>query len=153
VDHFPDEDQRQYIYANPAIHGMHNRPEAWYARKALEIQSRGGRKFWFGKASARMRWLQKKRAESSKAHGIFGDALPERSDPQPRAYARPLDFGDVPEGQLPEDVRQNEGWLKACEWFREQQSLHGIRLRESKRCEQEANDYYNMMVFQGGSSL
>jgi hypothetical protein len=127
---------------------MHSRSQAWYAKKALEIQARGGRKFWFGKAPARIRWLQRKRVESHQIRGITGGKLPSRSDPQPQTYTRPLDFGDVPEAELPEDVRQNPGWLKACEWFRQQQNLRGIRLRQSKRCEKEANDYFNIMVYE-----
>lgn len=75
--------------------------------------------------------------------------MPERADPEPGAYRRPLDFGDVPESKLPEKVRQNPDWLKACEWFRQQQNLRDMRLRESKRCEQEANEYY-MILSQGG---
>ncbi|KID87228.1 hypothetical protein MGU_05638 [Metarhizium guizhouense ARSEF 977] len=143
------EGQTTYIYANPAIHGMHNRSEAWYEKKALEIQLRGGRKFWFGKVSARLRWLQRKRIRSSKAQDVNCDQMPERADPEPGAYRRPLDFGDVPESKLPEKVRQNPDWLKACEWFRQQQNLRDMRLRESKRCEQEANEYY-MILSQGG---
>lgn len=145
----PRESQRRYIHANPAIHGMHNRPDVWYARKAQEIQDRGGRKFWFGKVAARLRWLKSKRSESAKAKPVDENTLPERSDPEPRTYNRPLDFGDVPESQLPEDVQQNEDWLKACAWFRQQQNMREIRLRESKRCEQEANEYYKI-ISQGG---
>ncbi|EFY93849.1 hypothetical protein MAC_00340 [Metarhizium acridum CQMa 102] len=143
------EGQRMYIYANPAVHGMHNRSEAWHEKKALEIQARGGRKFWFGKVSARLRWLQRKRIGSSKAQDVNCDQMPERPNPEPGAYRRPLDFGDVPESKLPEKVRQNPDWLKACEWFRQQRNLQDIRLRESKRCEQEANEYY-MILSQGG---
>lgn len=149
IENKPPLSQTTYIYANPAIHGMHNRSKAWHEKKALEIQSRGGRKFWFSKVSARLRWLQSKRIRSSKTQDVTCDQMPERADPEPGAYRRPLDFGDVPESKLPEKVRQNPDWLKACEWFRQQQNLRDMRLRESKRCEQEANEYY-MILSQGG---
>ncbi|TWU79177.1 hypothetical protein ED733_008891 [Metarhizium rileyi] len=138
-----------YIHANPAIHGMHNRSEAWYEWKTREIQSRGGRKFWFGKTCARIRWLRRLRSKFPSARDVKGDMIPERSVPEPRAYRRPLDFGDVPESELPEEVRQDPEWSRACRWFRQQRNLQDLRLRESKRCEQEANDYY-MTISQGG---
>lgn len=143
------EDERQYIHANPAIHRIHNRPKVWYARKALEIQARGGRKFWFGKVAKRVQWLRRQHTEPSKEQEVNSHVLTERSDPEPQTYTRPLDFGDVPESKLPEDVRENADWLKACEWFRQQQGLKEVRLRESKRCEQEANEYYKI-ISQGG---
>ncbi|KHN96917.1 uncharacterized protein MAM_05026 [Metarhizium album ARSEF 1941] len=143
------EDQGRYMYANPAIHGMHNRSEAWHEKMALEIQSRGGRKFWLGKVAPRLRWLRRERTESFKVKGVTGNQMPRRSDPEPQGYRRPLDFGDVPELELPEKVRQNPDWVKACEWMRQQRNMQGVRHRESKRCEQEANEYY-MIISQGG---
>jgi hypothetical protein len=129
---------------------MHDRSDAWHAQKALEIQQRGGRKFWFGKAVARQLWLDKKEAESasSKEQALNGDTPPERREPQPRAYKRPVDFGDVPEAKLPEEVQQNPDWLKACAWFRRQHNLRDVRRRASKKYAQEANEYFNILTRQ-----
>ncbi|QUC16120.1 uncharacterized protein UV8b_00361 [Ustilaginoidea virens] len=131
---WPSGGQVRFIHANPAVHRMHVRSEAWFAKKSAEIRARGGRKFWLGKVSQRLRWLQSERLklQARRAEAKAQGGLPERPDPQPQTYSVPLDFGDVPEGDLPEEVRKNPAWRKACEYFRENHRLRRIRQRESK---------------------
>lgn len=129
------EDRRLYIHANPAIHLCHNRSEEWHREKALEIQARGGRKAWFGKVIERQRWLraqqQQRRASTT---------------PHPWSYSWPLDFGEVPEAQLLEDVQQNIGWLKACAWHRETERRRVLRRRESRMSEVETQQFYRNVM-------
>ncbi|KAM0418857.1 hypothetical protein ACHAPT_012222 [Fusarium lateritium] len=115
------EEHRLFLPANPAIHRMHNRSEDWYKKKCQEIKKRPKRKAWFGKVLERQRWLQAQEAkldEECEQARLAGREPPFR-EPQPRGYKRILDFGDVPEEELPEDVRNNPAWLRACAWHRE----------------------------------
>ncbi|UKZ72997.1 hypothetical protein TrVFT333_000636 [Trichoderma virens FT-333] len=130
------EDQSQYLAINPAIHFSYNRSEEWYKEKALEIQARGGRKAWFGKVIERRRWLRaKEKAEDERNASI---QEPTRIDPRPWSYDRIIDFGDVPEEELPEDVLQNPAWVKACAWHRENQAKRILRDRAARDANREA---------------
>ncbi|CCE28246.1 uncharacterized protein CPUR_01720 [Claviceps purpurea 20.1] len=143
------EEKRLYIYANPAIHLMHRKSTAWYERKVSEIECRPGRKYWFGDVSGRLRWLQacaeereqeherERKAREGSKRGKGKVVLPQRRDAQPWVCSRALDFGDVPEHELPDYVQQNPAWLKACEFFREAQERREAALRDSESCEEE----------------
>ncbi|KAL6701092.1 hypothetical protein J3F84DRAFT_392758 [Trichoderma pleuroticola] len=130
------EDQGQYLAINPAIHYPYNRSEEWYKEKALAIQARRGRKAWFGKVIERRRWLRaKERAEDERNAAT---QKPTRVDPQPWSYDRIIDFGDVAEEELPEDVLQNPAWVKACAWHRENQAKRVLRDRAARNANREA---------------
>lgn len=133
-------DQRKYLAVNPAIHLTHYRSDEWFKQKALEIQSRGGRKAWFGKVIERRRWIRaKERAEEEKQKAAkMSNKKPKRVDPQPWSYNRIMDFGDVPEEELPEDVLQNPAWVKACAWHRENEAKRVLRDRAAKEAHREA---------------
>ena len=122
---------RLYLPVNPAIHRSHDRTQKWHDDKTREIQERGSRKRWFGKAAARLQWLyEKEQLEQTQrqqhaqisAANTSREILPllhsQRQDPKPRTSVRALDFGDVREEALPADVRANPAWLKAAEWHR-----------------------------------
>lgn len=141
-----------YLHIDPAIHYAHNRSEEWFKAKAQEIESRGGRKAWFGKAVKRVRWL---RAQAKREKRLAnGHGLPQRrADPQPWKYNRPVDFGDVPESQLPDDVLQNPIWLRYCAHFREIERVRMLRYREAKKSKQETQEFYkNVMAGMRSSS-
>lgn len=121
------EDQRLYVHADPRIHTLHNRSERWHKAKAREIQARGGRKRWFGKAAERIRWVQCQKNEKERDLRLGRPGL--RPEPKPWTYTRPLDFEDVPESDLPEDVLRNPDWLKACAFF-----------RDARRAREQASD-------------
>lgn len=142
--------QRGFVHANPAIHLMHNRPKSWFLRKNAEIRARGNRKRWFGRVGARLRFIRfwKRKEESKRKDALRRGQLPEQIDPQPRTFSRPLDFGLVPESELPEEVLQNSGWKKACAFFRENRRLRDSRRQDLRRCEEETNEYL-MMLEQG----
>lgn len=115
-DEISSQGQRQYIHANPATHLMHNRSKTWHAWKAIEIQSRHGQKFWFGKVSARLRWFRANQALPRGTRSREDTTRANRhSEAQPcmHMHSRALDFGDIPEEELPGYVRENTGWLKA----------------------------------------
>ncbi|KAG6045945.1 hypothetical protein E4U39_001792 [Claviceps sp. Clav50 group G5] len=143
------EEERLYIYANPAIHLMHRKSAAWYERKVSEIECRPGRKYWFGDVSGRLRWLQacaeereqeherERKAREGPRRGKGKAVLPQRRDAQPWVCSRALDFGDVPEHELPDYVQQNPAWLKACEFFRQAQERREAAPRDSESCEEE----------------
>ncbi|KAG5925274.1 hypothetical protein E4U61_000051 [Claviceps capensis] len=143
------EEKRLYIYANPAIHLMHRKSADWYERKVSEIECRPGRKYWFGDVSGRLRWLQacaeereqererERKAREGPRRGKGKVVLPQRRDAQPWVCSRALDFGDVPEHELPDYVQQNPAWLKACEFFRQAQERREAALHDSESCEEE----------------
>ncbi|KAG5974361.1 hypothetical protein E4U58_003149 [Claviceps cyperi] len=143
------EEKRLYIYANPAIHLTHRKSAAWYKRKVSEIECRPGRKYWFGDVSGRLRWLQacaeereqdrerERKAREGPRRGKGKAVLPQCRDAQPWVCSRALDFGDVPEHELPDSVRQNPAWLKACEFFRQDQERREAALRDSESCKEE----------------
>ncbi|KJZ79520.1 hypothetical protein HIM_00989 [Hirsutella minnesotensis 3608] len=143
------EEQRRYIHANPMIHLVHNRSDSWHDEKAKEIQERGGRKAWFGKVIERLRWLRIQRVAS---RSLALDH--ERPTPEPWSYNRPLDFGHVPESQLPEYVLRNENWRKACAWHREmhqaRKNLHhqrkANRLCAVRDSEQKTQQFYQNIL-------
>ncbi|KAF7550993.1 hypothetical protein G7Z17_g5325 [Cylindrodendrum hubeiense] len=140
------EDDRLALHVNPAIHGMHNRSEEWYQKKAKEIESRGGRKAWFGKVLERQRFVRSAEAEAEKEHQrvLRTGAMPPRRDPQPWMYKKPLDFGDIPEKDLPEDVKKNKAWLKACAWHRETNNQSRQRHVHVRRIAKEAKQHANV---------
>ncbi|EGX96922.1 hypothetical protein CCM_01580 [Cordyceps militaris CM01] len=114
-------DARIFVPANPAIHGPVVRSKKWWKDKRREIRDRPKRKTWFGKVTQRMRWLYNKQmaAEAKRQAPVRGAAgRRTRQDPQPAAYKRIIDFGDVPADRLPADVLSTPGWAKACEWQR-----------------------------------
>lgn len=115
---------------NPAIHYPYKRSEEWYKEKALAIQARRGRKAWFGKVIERRRWLRAK--EKAEDERNAATQKPTRIDPQPWSYDRIIDFGDVPEEELPDDVLQNPAWVKACAWHRENQAKRVFRERAAR---------------------
>ncbi|KAL6873257.1 hypothetical protein HDV57DRAFT_246202 [Trichoderma longibrachiatum] len=135
--------QRQYLAVNPTIHMVHNRSDAWHKQKALEIQARGGRKAWFGKVIERRRWMRaNERAKEEEQKAVkTSNKKPKRADPQPWSYDRIMDFGDVPEEELPEDVLQNPAWVKACAWHRENEAKRVLRDRAAKEAHREAWNY------------
>ncbi|KAL6807140.1 hypothetical protein GGI42DRAFT_268772 [Trichoderma sp. SZMC 28013] len=132
----PIEDRGQYLPINPAIHYPYNRSEEWYKEKAVAIQARRGRKAWFGKVIERRRWLRAK--EKAEDERNAATPKPTRIDPQPWSYDRIIDFGDVPEEELPEDVLQNPAWVKACAWHRENQAKRVLRDRAARDANREA---------------
>ncbi|RDA86274.1 hypothetical protein CP532_5691 [Ophiocordyceps camponoti-leonardi (nom. inval.)] len=134
------ENDRVYVHANPAIHRSHNRSEAWHEEKAREIKDRGGRKAWSGKVVKRIQWTTHVKESRSK------EKDERRTTPQPRTFSRPLDFGDVPESKLPDDVRKNPAWLKACEWFRNVKQLQDLREQAARRSEFETRQFYGNVV-------
>ncbi|KAL7937029.1 hypothetical protein V8C35DRAFT_277522 [Trichoderma chlorosporum] len=130
------DDHGQYLAINPAIHFPYNRSEEWHKQKALEIQSRGGRKAWFGRVIERRRWLRaKEKAEDERNASV---QIKARVDPQPWSYDRIVDFGDVPQEELPEDVLQNPAWVKACAWHRENQAKRVLLDRATRNANREA---------------
>ncbi|KAH8699688.1 hypothetical protein BGZ61DRAFT_477662 [Ilyonectria robusta] len=133
------EDDRVALHVNPAIHGMHNRSEEWHQRKAKEIKSRGGRKAWFGKVHERQRYIHAKAEEAAKERerALRAGEMPPHRDPQPRVYKRTLDFGDIPMAELPEDVKKNKAWMKACAWHRATKS-QPIQRQVPQRTAEEA---------------
>lgn len=143
-----DPSKRLALPVNPAIHRMHRRPEAWSRKKSKEIADRGGRKQWFGKVHERRRFLQaqndafeKERREAQQAGKI-----PPRRDPQPRAHKRRMDFGDVPDEELPEDVQSNPAWMKAVAWLRSSREQKMQRERRLQRSALEAEQFYRDMA-------
>ncbi|PHH82745.1 hypothetical protein CDD82_5001 [Ophiocordyceps australis] len=86
--------RRIFVHANPAIHQVHNRSDAWYREKARQIKLRGGRKRWFGKVAARWRWMRVERLYEQKMASIPGCGR-RRLIPQPWSFNRPLNFERV----------------------------------------------------------
>lgn len=133
-----------FLPVNPAIHRMHNRSQDWYKKKCQEIKRRPRRKAWFGKVLERQRWLQVMEAkldEECEQARLAGKEPPFRP-PQPRTHKRILDFGDVPEEELPEDVRNNPAWLKACAWHRETMNRALQRQHQVNKTTEETQRFF-----------
>ncbi|KAH7149450.1 hypothetical protein B0J13DRAFT_621309 [Dactylonectria estremocensis] len=128
-------DDRLALSVNPAIHRMHNRSEEWVKKKAKEIEDRGGRKAWFGKVHERQRHIRARESEAERERqsALRAGLLPPRQDPQPRVYKRLVDFGDVPEKDLPDYVQSNKAWMKACAWHREVKNQASERHADARR--------------------
>ncbi|RSL44127.1 hypothetical protein CEP53_011368 [Fusarium sp. AF-6] len=138
------EEPRLFLPVNPAIHKMHNRSEDWYKKKCQEIKHRPRRKAWFGKVLERQRWLNAMEAkldEECRQARLAGKEPPFRP-PQPRTHKRILDFGDVPEEELPEDVRNNPAWLKACAWHRETMNKALQRQHQVNKTTEETQRFF-----------
>ncbi|KAF4982887.1 hypothetical protein FZEAL_1583 [Fusarium zealandicum] len=144
------EESRFFLPVNPAIHRLHSRSEDWYKKKCQEIKRRPGRKAWFGKVHERRRWLRTMEAKLDKERqqALLAGTTPPFKEPQPRGYKRILDFGDVPEEELPEKVRNNPAWLKACAWHRECTNKALRRQREINRTTEETKSFF-MEAFSG----
>ncbi|EXF78133.1 hypothetical protein CFIO01_04478 [Colletotrichum fioriniae PJ7] len=108
------DDGRFHMKLDPRIHWPHNRSDQWYRSKMEEIKARGGRKANFGKAAQRMRQqrLAEERQEEEDKLGVA------RGEPRPWSHHRHMDFGDVPEEELPIYVRRNEEWVRGAAWMR-----------------------------------
>ncbi|CAG9957481.1 unnamed protein product, partial [Clonostachys rosea f. rosea IK726] len=107
-------DDRLYLHRDPAIQGMHERSEEWY-RKKLALRPPGARKKWFGRVRERQRWLKSQQDKISRpSDNGLRERGPKRKDPEPWTHQRSLDFGDVPEDDLPSYVKENPAWLKFC---------------------------------------
>lgn len=100
-----------HIRMDPRIHWTHERSEEWHKRKQEEIRFRGTRKENFGKAAQRMQAKRQREA-------LISRALPEMPVKNDAGFGRPMDFGDVPEAELPEMVQSNPAWLRAAAWMR-----------------------------------
>ncbi|WAO89599.1 Hypothetical protein NCS54_00699500 [Fusarium falciforme] len=138
------EEPRLFLPVNPAIHRMHNRSEDWYKKKCQEIKRRPRRKAWFGKVLERQRWLNAREAkldEECEQARLAGKDPPFKP-PQPRTHKRILDFGDVPEEELPEDVRNNPAWLKACAWHRETMNKALQRQHQVNKTTEETQRFF-----------
>ncbi|KAK2004204.1 hypothetical protein LX36DRAFT_564727 [Colletotrichum falcatum] len=123
-----------YMKLDPRIHWPHNRSEHWYNAKMEEIKSRGGRKANFGKAAQRMRQqiLEAERLdEEEKRAAEQGLSVSNSKPPQPWSHHRHMDFGDVPEEELPTYVRKNPEWLQATAWMRENRVKNLLRNKEA----------------------
>ena len=138
------EDRRLALPVDPTIHGMHKRPEEWIQKKSKEIAKRGGRKAWFGKPIERKRWLRAQEAAKEKEREKARKAKkpPPRKDPEPWECQRVLNLGDLAEEDLPEHVRENAGWAKACASMRihTQRTVH--RQRKLEMVAEETRSFY-----------
>ncbi|OHE99093.1 hypothetical protein CORC01_05586 [Colletotrichum orchidophilum] len=115
------DDGRFHMKLDPRIHWPHHRSSQWYNSKMEEIKARGGRKANFGKAAKRMRQqrLAEERQEVEERLAVSqGEPWRLNKSPQPWSHHRPMDFGDVPEEELPVYVRKNEEWMRAVAWMR-----------------------------------
>ncbi|KAL0777895.1 hypothetical protein CaCOL14_005548 [Colletotrichum acutatum] len=108
------DDGHFHMKLDPRIHWPHNRSDQWYTSKMEEIKARGGRKANFGKAAKRMRQqrLAEERQEEEDKLVVAGGG------PRPWSHHRHMDFGDVPEDELPIYVRRNEEWVRGAAWMR-----------------------------------
>ncbi|EFQ35066.1 uncharacterized protein GLRG_10210 [Colletotrichum graminicola M1.001] len=132
---FSGESREQlYMRLDPRIHWPHNRSDHWYRAKMEEIKSRGGRKANFGRAAQRMRQqrLETERLDKEEKRAAEqGLPVLHNKPPQPWSHHRPMDFGDVPEEELPAYVRKNPEWLQATAWMRENREKNLHRNKEA----------------------
>lgn len=118
-----------HIRMDPKIHWTHPQSEEWHRRKQEEIRFRGTRKENCGKAAQRM---HARRLRDTLISGAT-PAAPAANDPGSNSFGRPMDFGDVPEAELPEMVKSNPEWLKAAAWMRKCRRKSLERQKEIER--------------------
>lgn len=126
--------EQLYMNFDPRIHWPHNRSNEWYKLKMEEIKARGGRKANFGKAAQRMRQQRleaERRAEKEMWAIEQGASVSTNKQPQPWSHHRHMDFGDVPQEDLPAYVRKNPEWMHATAWMRENREQNLRRNREA----------------------
>ena len=114
---------------DPRIHWTHPRSEEWHKKKQDEIRIRGTRKENYGKAAQRM---HARRQRDTLLRGA-DPAAPATNDAGSSGFGRSMDFGDVPEAELPEMVKSNPEWLKAAAWMRKCRRKSLERQKEIER--------------------
>lgn len=129
------EDNRLYLPLDPRIHWPRSWTDEWYEAKMREIRARGGRKANWGRATERMRERRLQEAEFSRREeaAIRADKTPPRREPQPWAHQRPIGFGDVPDEELPEDVKNDDAWRNAAAWMRSTSQRTAERDRQAEK--------------------
>lgn len=129
------EREPRFLRVNPEIHFRQERSKEWHDWKTEDIEKRPNRKAWFGKVIQRQRWLNEQRRRHHGQRGIAESSgrARWRVDPEPWGHRRPLDFSLVPADELPDDVKENPAWARACARFRWNRSareeLRDARLR------------------------
>lgn len=103
-----------HIHMDPRIHWTHQRSDEWHRKKQEEIRFRPTRKENHGRAAKRMQETRQRKALVSRSI----PTMSAQSDTSTRGFGRPMDFGDVPEAELPEMVKSNPDWLRATAWMR-----------------------------------
>ena len=103
-----------HIRMDPRIHWTHQRSEEWHKKKQEEIRFRPTRKENYGRAAKRMHETRQRKALVSRSI----PTMSAKSDTSSHGFGRPMDFGDVPEAELPEMVKSNPDWLRATAWMR-----------------------------------
>ncbi|KAF4449255.1 hypothetical protein F53441_7417 [Fusarium austroafricanum] len=134
-----------YLPVNPAIHQMHKRSSTWRKNKTNEISQRPRKKALFGKAVERARRERdtKMKHEQKRRQAERNGTIPPYKPPEPRSVRRLLDFGDVAEEDLPDYVRSNPAWLKACAWHRDCERKAALHQQRVDKSTQEAERFYN----------
>jgi hypothetical protein len=118
-----------YIHMDPRVHWTHNRSEEWHRAKRDEMAYRGTRKDSVGKAAARMGAKRLRRDLMRRAMPSYEAA----NGAESRDSGRHIDFGDVPEADLPDMVKANPEWLKAAAWMRECRQASVERQRDADK--------------------
>ncbi|CAM1501111.1 Fc.00g102730.m01.CDS01 [Cosmosporella sp. VM-42] len=144
------DEQFLFLPVNPAIHRPHRRSDEWYRKKSKEIKDRGGRKTWFGRATARHRWLKSQEAakEQERVKALKTGKVPPRKDPEPFQLGnlRIKSFTETAEEDLPDDVKENPAWLKGCAWMRKTTQQLAQRIRARDKATQETQVFYFGLV-------
>ena len=73
--------------------------------------------------------MQEKRIRET----LISEVLPTMSTKHDTRFGRPVDFGDVPEAELPEMVKSNPEWMKATAWMRKCREKSLERQKEMER--------------------
>jgi hypothetical protein len=116
-------DDRLALSIDPRIHWTYDKSDRWYEKKMEEIKARGTRKINCRRVVQRVCAQRRKEEMEERAQlqsrTVQLEMRPPRPDPKPWTFGRHIDFGDVPEDQLPDYVKENPAWLRACAWMRE----------------------------------
>ncbi|EGY13605.1 uncharacterized protein VDAG_00287 [Verticillium dahliae VdLs.17] len=150
ADRLPEESDRLHLALDPRIHWPLRWTEEWYDAKMAEIRARGGRKAQFGRAAQRRRDLRRQaeaRMRADKAALALGQPL-RRHPPAPWTHSRPVDFGDVAESELPDYVKANPSWLRACEWMRSNRA-QVVHMAQQKMRRKAAGETIQNLLGQG----
>ncbi|KAM0276214.1 hypothetical protein ACHAQH_006978 [Verticillium albo-atrum] len=113
-----------------------------------EIKGRGGKKANFGRAAQRRRDLRLQAEARTRVEeaAIAGGRAPPRQLPEPWTYSRPVDFGDIPESELPDHVKANPSWVRACRWMRSNRAEVVLKAREKMRLKAVGESIQRMLV-------
>jgi hypothetical protein len=120
-----------FPHYKPRVHGMQHQRQAWNRCMAEANQTQPLRKAWLAKASERQQWSTNGRERAADEEHLFSRTAQRHARPgvTPWMHNVAIDFSDIAEDDLPEDVKHNSTWMSICAQFRKNK-FHNKKLEK-----------------------